>query len=142
MKNVKIQIEPEISMKGNLRLQLLSALKALLMSFQTTKVTNPQHLIVIIYHPSTNHHPTTKVTNHKNDKKVICIVSLASVNILRLYFVGSSLAVVKGILGSREDTRQDYLTTIKLPYLLCPFHYFVSLPFVSFFAFVFLEDMT
>ena len=49
MKNVKIQIEPEISMKGNLRLQLLSALKALLMSFQTTKVTNPQHLIVIIH---------------------------------------------------------------------------------------------
>ena len=48
MKNVKIQIEPEISMKGNLRLQLLSALKALLMSFQTTKVTNPQHLIFII----------------------------------------------------------------------------------------------
>ena len=47
MKNVKIQIEPEISMKGNLRLQLLSALKALLMSFQTTKVTNPQHLIFV-----------------------------------------------------------------------------------------------
>ena len=47
MKNVKIQIEPEISMKGNLRLQLLSALKALLMSFQTTKVTNPEHLIFI-----------------------------------------------------------------------------------------------